>query len=368
VTDRGSTASGVERLAVRVYIYARLMNLAQIVLALPAVLHQSSHPVASLGAAFVCLITGGRISRVASRRGFLAADRYLAADVLASVLALGAGLFFVPSAQLFTWVNWPYAISLLTAVAVGVTVSRWATGVVALGLMAVYLLNAARDLPAGSAGTILTNGLAYLAFASIGHVLLGHMRNLAALADAGREAERQLALERARRHLHGPKSLLELLSRDDLDPEVRRAVRADAVLAAAELQGFLSGVAPATTELARELRELSNLFSDLPLVLNVDALDADLTPELTFAVREAVRTALQNVREHAEASQVVLYAESDQRGWEVTVNDDGRGFAAQPEGFGLATLVRSALAEFGATTEITSEPNVGTTVLLRGVL
>ena len=46
------------------YVYARLMNLAQIVLALPAVLHESSHPaVASLGAAFVCLITGGLMSR-----------------------------------------------------------------------------------------------------------------------------------------------------------------------------------------------------------------------------------------------------------------------------------------------------------------
>ena len=362
-----STASGVERLAVRIYVYVRLINLTQVAVALPVVLRESSRPGLSLAAALLCVGTGGVQSFVVWRRGFLAPDRFLVADVLASVLALLLALVFVPPSQLFTWVNWPYPVSLLTAAAIGVALGRLATAALAVTLMSAYALQALRDLPAGAHGTVLTNAVAYLAFAGVAHFLLNFMRRLAVLADAGREAERQLTLERAKRHVHGPKSLLELLSREDLDPQVRQAVRADALQAAAELQSFLSGIAPATTQLADELRELRALFTDLPLVLNLDALDADLSPELTVAVREAVRTSLQNVREHAGASQVVVYAESNGLGWEVSVHDNGRGFEKAPENFGLASIVRSALTELGASAEISSAPNGGTTVLLRGV-
>ncbi len=73
-----------------------------------------------------------------------------------------------------------------------------------------------------------------------------------------------------------------------------------------------------------------------------------------------------NVRQHAQAREVVIHAETEGNSWEVCVRDDGIGFDpnTRPEGFGLSQQVYAAIASIGGQVEIESAPGEGTFVRL----
>ena len=66
-------------------------------------------------------------------------------------------------------------------------------------------------------------------------------------------------------------------------------------------------------------------FPDLPLTVNVDTMTVTLSQPDVYRIREAVRSALQNVRHHADATAVTLFATIEGNGWVVSVHDNGRG-------------------------------------------
>lgn len=72
---------------------------------------------------------------------------------------------------------------------------------------------------------------------------------------------------------------------------------------------------------------------------------------------------LANAARHADAREIVLRLESDAQGVTLSVSDDGRGFdvAETPRGLGLTTITYRA-ASIGATLELRSVPDEGTTV------
>jgi signal transduction histidine kinase len=101
--------------------------------------------------------------------------------------------------------------------------------------------------------------------------------------------------------------------------------------------------------------------------MNIDDISDDLPPEAAYRLREAVRSALQNVRLHAHATEVVVYASLDETSWVVSVYDDGVGFEpGTRRGVGLGEVIVKALEEIGARVEVKSSTGAGTLVELSG--
>lgn len=97
---------------------------------------------------------------------------------------------------------------------------------------------------------------------------------------------------------------------------------------------------------------------------------AVLPPSHDAAVFRIVQEALQNVVKHAQATQVEVQATDRDGCLEVSVADNGKGFEADrvrrldPKHFGLAGM-RARAQQIGATLEVASTPERGTTILLR---
>lgn len=91
------------------------------------------------------------------------------------------------------------------------------------------------------------------------------------------------------------------------------------------------------------------------------------------AVFRIVQESLQNVVKHAQATQVEVRAMETGGFMEIQVTDNGQGFEAghfhrlDPNRFGLAGM-RARAQQIGATLEVTSTPQQGTTVTLRVLL
>jgi signal transduction histidine kinase len=112
---------------------------------------------------------------------------------------------------------------------------------------------------------------------------------------------------------------------------------------------------------------LRDQFVDLPMIMNVEDAGMSLPPGAVYRIREAVRSALQNVRLHAQATEVVVYATADRLSWLVSVHDDGRGFdTTGRRSLGLNQLVVAALEEIGAQVRIESTPGQGTLIEISG--
>ena len=303
------------------------------------------------------------------------------ADAATCAVVLAAQPFLTPTADLLDpWRAWGHPVTLSSAILAGVAVRHLgAVLLITTGLAAVYLAGIVAYHPTGSdVFTGLDNSLAYPLFGAIGWVVVRHIRKLAGAADDWRvEAVRSAAAAEKERHrnlLHDQASVLRLLSRDDLDPELERALRREAGRGAAAIRAFLGSPNPSERvllgSLGFHLREVAVTFRDLPLTVNVDlvddfALGADETP----VVCEAVRTVLHNVRQYAGASSCVLHADVDDQGrWEITVIDDGVGFdvARTPKGYGLGVQAGSALVAIGASVEVRSSIGDGTSVTLTG--
>jgi len=139
---------------------------------------------------------------------------------------------------------------------------------------------------------------------------------------------------------------------------------------ATELRHLLEGVvgdAPATlcgtlacvTDDARAYGDLDVEFERGPMDGSLDRLSAI---ELGGAVREA----LTNVRKHARARRVTVYAEERRGSVVVSVGDDGRGvdLAAARRGLGLTHSIEGRCARLGGRTELRSRPGEGFRVTL----
>lgn len=98
--------------------------------------------------------------------------------------------------------------------------------------------------------------------------------------------------------------------------------------------------------------------------------DSALLPSHDTAVFRIVQEALQNVVKHAQATDVRVCATETDQFLEVSVTDNGMGFEPErarsldPNRFGLAGM-RARAQQIGASLEVTSTPERGTTILLR---
>jgi len=122
--------------------------------------------------------------------------------------------------------------------------------------------------------------------------------------------------------------------------------------------------------LAVAVLDLREQFVDLPLTWNVQDLDVDVPPEDCYRLREAVRSALQNVRAHAgPGATATVYGERDGDGWLISVHDDGVGLdPARPHRQGMRSNLLGNARQAGAQVSVTSAPGEGTLIEIRGRL
>lgn len=141
-----------------------------------------------------------------------------------------------------------------------------------------------------------------------------------------------------------------------------------------EVRGFIMGLEPEQIPrqgFAQELEALARTMQALwpvRISLNIDPLRAPrLSPSQEVHALQIVRECISNALRHGEAREVhITLAGKDSQGI-LTVRDNGRGFdpAAQrpAKGHGLANLATRA-REMGGTSQVQSEPDHGTTVVL----
>jgi two-component system sensor histidine kinase DegS len=122
------------------------------------------------------------------------------------------------------------------------------------------------------------------------------------------------------------------------------------------------GLAQAIAERGTQLRERAGIEMEV----DVDGIDARLTPSARASVLRIVQEALQNVRKHAAASAVRIGLEGDV----LVIADNGRGFdlvrlaAGTIRNFGLQ-FMRERAELMGGQLNIESRQGEGTRILLR---
>jgi signal transduction histidine kinase len=193
-----------------------------------------------------------------------------------------------------------------------------------------------------------------------------------------RVAESDIADRRARddvaRVLHD--TVLQTLALVDrrtatTDPDLARTARE----ADRELRGFLFGSAGrADGSLEQQIRSaveraarLHDASAEVPVSVSVVAGDEDAPPSVSEAIAAATGEAVANALEHAGASHVVVFVETDDDGYVfASIRDDGRGFNPDDHrsGYGLDESIIGRLRDVGGRAEIVSAPGEGTEVRL----
>jgi signal transduction histidine kinase len=393
-----STSAGVEICALTVFLGVRAVNLGQLAVSLPDAMRHTTSPGLFLGVLACYLLESVLLGVAVVRAGAYRDPRLGALDVGTAVLVLLLQPAFVPPGDIVgSWTAWGFACTLGSAYGAAVVFRRRrATALAVLALSCGYLLGSLFAVTDAERAAVLANAFSYAGFAVLARLMVGYLRRLGASAEEARrlaaETARQAELERQRVLLHDNISVLRLLSRTDLPPDLAEPLQAQATALANKVRAFLddarvsdwaqlAGAAPdgpggadrPERELVAVVRAAAEGFWDLRLALNLDlAHGTPLAGPAAAAVEAAVATLLHNARLHAAADSVVVHADVDEAAgeWEVTVRDDGRGFdpGATPLGFGLRFQVRDTLARHGIRTDLRSRPGDGTTVTLRGPL
>jgi signal transduction histidine kinase len=93
-----------------------------------------------------------------------------------------------------------------------------------------------------------------------------------------------------------------------------------------------------------------------------------IPPDTEREFLRVAQEAIHNVKKHAGAKHLIVQLEYGPEEIALEVRDDGRGFFAgrepSPGHYGL-TGMRERAAAIGGTLEVTSEPEIGTTIRLR---
>jgi ABC-type multidrug transport system fused ATPase/permease subunit len=374
VRDGLLNRQGVERATVGATAALKTHNLLQMVVVIVLTRGESRRPWLELTAAAVFAVSGV-VLLVAAFRAQRLPRAAVAVDVVVAVSVLLVAPLFQPVDPSQPWIDWPLFVAFLVAAEASACFSAVQASTATLCLMgsaSSWLVWG--SLPAASRQMIFASFVPFVAFAAVSYVFLHYLRRLAALADARAETIRMLEEERTRRVLHTPYRLLNDLAqmlraegdREGAQP-TRQARLAEAVASALEIESIVRGTDTASSNVAADLQRLRDQFVDLPMIMNLEDAGVSLPPEAVYRIREAVRSALQNVRLHAQAKEVVVYASADRSSWVVSVHDDGRGFDTTGQrGVGLSQLVVAALEEIGARVRIESTPGQGTLIEISG--
>ncbi len=359
----GFSAVGVERTGVVVLLGCRVINGAQLALALMTTVGHARRPLLDLAAAGAFAVTAAVVA-VRCYRARRLLPRWLALDVVVGVTVLLAAPMFLARQDFAAWAAWPYAMTLLTGAAAAAALPAWGAVTAALALAAAYstwLLHADGHVVVTQ---ILVNVIAYPAFALVLYALMAYLRGLAALADDRAATIARLERERSRAVVHDMLGYLRLDRLLEARPEVRGMLVQQALTKYRQMRSYVDGTdQPGDVEGC--LQSVVELYPTLQprLVILLDD-GVAVQDDVAVHLRQAVDTALSNVQANAADAEVVVSAENDADTVTVTVVDDGPGFdpAATAPGFGISETLGRQLASVGGTGRVSSRPGSGTQV------
>jgi two-component system sensor histidine kinase DegS len=138
-----------------------------------------------------------------------------------------------------------------------------------------------------------------------------------------------------------------------------------------EVRGFIATLRPPAVEvgLATALRDAAAEFqgrNGIAVRVEVDGIDAGLSPAARASVLRITQEALQNVRKHAAATEVRIHIDGNR----LVIADNGRGFdvmrlaTGASRNFGLQ-FMRERAELMGSELQIESRQGEGTRILLR---
>lgn len=254
-----------------------------------------------------------------------------------------------------------------------------ALGVVALGLAVVsYQLTVPRwydqlepvsDLLMFAVGLVLTVAMASVAVEEQrGRVRLERYAERVSELSAAAERDRMARdlHDSLGHHLTAVSVLLEKSAAfRELDPAVADRALADARRSAshalAELRQSVRTLRDAPFRLSSALGELVRDADDdgLPVTLDYAGDETPHDPAALMALYRAAQEGVTNARRHADATAVTVTVRCDRSSARLVVADDGRGFAADREGFGL-TGMRERVRLAGGSVAVASRPGAGT--------
>ena len=121
--------------------------------------------------------------------------------------------------------------------------------------------------------------------------------------------------------------------------------------------------------LAAALARLAGPVQDRGISLQLDVpAEIDFNREQSAMFYRVARESLANVAKHSHAANVLISLNSDFRGAEISVSDDGIGFdvaRTSPEGHSGLRILRDTFIAAGGTLEVQTVPGAGTTVKAR---
>ncbi|TBR24271.1 PAS domain S-box protein [bacterium] len=154
---------------------------------------------------------------------------------------------------------------------------------------------------------------------------------------------------------------------DSLDRAIFEIRRVAQNLMPSELEDL--GLQAALVTLCRDVRERLGI----PVVVRFSGVPKDADPDLALAFFRVAQETLNNVERHAGAVLASLTLRRKGRALEMTISDDGKGFdirrrkAAVGRGVGLGSI-RERMASLGGTTDLRSQPGLGTKLVVSAPL
>jgi signal transduction histidine kinase len=368
-----TTAAGVDRLLGYLVVAVRLGTIAQMVPAARGGVEVSMRPslyatcwaVAALMAiavSWLVLIERGRL-----RVGVAALD--LAIGTL--LLALSPWVV-QPDDRVGSWVGFQTGYALSVAIAVGAASSRRLLIVGMPAMLAAYLYQAL-DVADGIWATVVGNLLTFVVYTLISATLAGYLRRLASDADRARSTVAELARREEQRRaqvvMHNGAALLRLFTEPELPDATRRSLVDGAMVELRRMRRYLGhpGSDSSDVTVADVVRSACESFADLGVETLLEPGIA-ISPEHAEALSRAVHSVLLNVREHANATEIVAHVERSADSWVLTISDDGVGFdpVTTAFGVGLREVVLGELARCGLEVTVESRPGEGTVVRMVG--
>lgn len=151
-----------------------------------------------------------------------------------------------------------------------------------------------------------------------------------------------------------------------MEPLVDRLIEAAQSISSSLRLGMLDdlGLVAAIEWQAREFETRTGLPCSVSLPKN----DIELDPKIALAFFRILQEALTNVVRHAQATRVEVRLHTFGNGWELVIQDNGRGFEPEsisgPKALGVLGM-RERVAAFGGTLDLLSKPRKGSTVRIR---
>ncbi|WP_215814445.1 hypothetical protein [Pimelobacter sp. 30-1] len=376
---RPSTQAAALRLVAIFIAGMRIATLVQMAPSLATAITTDSRHAATVATWVVALVALTVPAVLVVLRGRPLGPAAAVADVTIAVLLLLAGLWTVPvDLRQGTWLGFQagYAICVACSLLTGATSRRLYLPLLAALAAATAIYQAPTVTGWSDVPDLLGNLLTILVLGPLAWTCTRMIIRIGAEADEARrlaaDAARTEEERRARTAIHNGTAVLRLLVETGGDADQPAGLRQQAEIELSRMRAYLTGdtlPAAGTTSLAAVVTASRAEFDDLPITVVAHLADeVELDRAVADDLAAALRSLLLNVRLHAGAREVVLHAEEheDGDGWEVSLHDDGVGFAIDEAsyGVGIRDVVVGQLARSGVTTAVDSVPGLGTTITL----